>query len=450
MMLVAILLPFARVLCAAPESFPAKLEQTEYLGWKVYRLSNGLVSLYIAPQIGGRAIQLELGGQSFFFVNKSLAGKVLPESENNLKSGWANYGGDKVWPGPEGWDNDDQWPSIPYYILDGSTWAAEVLTNNSAEVSLRVTSPKDPRSGVQLARTYHVYAGTTRIKVEEFMRNISARQVRWGLWHLIQNDAADEHDPSKPNPDLFMYVPLNPHSRYPRGFYNPYGDARHPSYEVIDGGRMLRIHYLYRVGKVAADSDAGWYAVENGQKNTCLVETFKYFPGEKYPDDASVESWNDGPGTISRGPFDQVLPDDPAKTPYFLESEGMSPFATLDPGEEYTFTFQWSPTRAPNPIRNAVWAGAISDPLSASVNGNQAALRGVFGVYVPGTLEAVFYSAMGEELSHEPLASADPREVTRLDKTVTVPQGAYRVSVRLLDAKGGNRGVLGNVIFAAR
>ncbi len=435
---------------AVPQSFPAKIDQTEYQGWKVYRLSNGLVSLYIAPQLGGRAIQLELGEEHFFFVNKGLAGKVLPESENNLKTGWANYGGDKVWPAPEGWDNDDQWPSIPYYVLDGSTWDAEVMINNSTEVALRVTSPKDPRSGVQFVRTFHVYAGTTRVKVEELMRNISRRRVRWGIWHLIQNDASDASDPSKPNPDLFMYVPLNPHSMFPTGYYNPYGDARHPSYRVIEDGRMLRVHYLYRVGKVAADSDAGWYAVVNGQKSTCLVETFKYFAGQKYPDDASVESWNDGPGVISRGPFDQTLADDPAKTPYFLESEVLSPFATLDPGDEYEFTVQWSPTRAPNPIRDTVWAGAISEPFSASINGSQARLRGIFGVFAPGTLQATFYSTLGEELSHENLLSVDPREVVNLDKSVALPHGAYRVSLRLLDSTGENLGFLGNAILTAK
>ena len=109
------------------------------------------------------------------------------------------------------------------------------------------------------------------------MRNISRRQVRWGIWHLIQNNAADATDPSKPNPDLYMYVPLNPHSKYPDGYYKPYGDARHPSYEVIAGGRMLRIHYLYHMCKAAADVSAGWYAVVNGQKNIGLVESFKYF-----------------------------------------------------------------------------------------------------------------------------------------------------------------------------
>lgn len=433
---------------AAPApSFGAKLERTQYNGWNVYRLTNGLITLDIAPELGGRAIQLQLGDQEYFFVNRDLAGKVLPPEQNNLKAGWANYGGDKVWPGPEGWANDNEWPSIPYYVLDGSKWDAEVLTNNSGEVTLRVTSPKDPRSGVQFARTFHVYAGTTRIKVEQVMRNISRRQIRWGIWHLIQHDAADAKDPSKPNPELYMYLPLNPQSMFPDGYYKPYGDARHPSYQVIDNGRMLRIHYLYRVGKVAADSNAGWYAVVNGQKDICLVENFKYFPGMEYPDNASVESWNDGPGTISRGPFDQVLEDDPKKTPYFFESEVLSPYAPLDPGDEYSFSVTWSPTRAPNPVKDAVWAGAISEPVSAEAEGKQVTLKGVFGVFVPGTLEAVFYSKFGEELKHEKLLDVDPREVVRLDKAVSLPAEAYRVSVLVRDAAGENRGFLGNVIL---
>src|SRR5438552_2856889 len=105
---------------AQTQKFPARIEKTEYRGWKAYKLSNGIISLYVAPEIGGRAIQLQLSDKELFFVNKDLAGQVLPESQNNVKAGWANYGGDKVWPAPEGWMSDSEWPSIPYYILDGS------------------------------------------------------------------------------------------------------------------------------------------------------------------------------------------------------------------------------------------------------------------------------------------------------------------------------------------
>jgi len=434
-------------MAASIASFPAKVEKTQYKGWNVYRLTNGLITLDIAPELGGRAIQLRLADHEYFFVNADLAGKVLPPEQNNLKAGWANYGGDKVWPGPEGWMSDDEWPSIPYYILDGSKYDAEITSNNAGEVAVKVTSPKDPRTGVQFVRTFHVYANTTRVKVEQVMKNISRRQIRWGIWHLIQHHAADANDPSKPNPELYMYVPLNPRSKYPQGYYKMFGDARHPSYQVVEGGGMLRVQYLYRVGKIGADSDRGWYAVVNGQKNIGLVENFKYFPGMEYPDGASVESWNDGPGVISRGPYDQVLPDDPKKTPYFFESEGMSPYAQLEPGEEYSFPIYWSPTRVTNPVRDAVEAGIISEALSAKVEAGRVNLRGTFGVFVPGTLEAVFYSIMGEELTRETLQPLDPREVVKLDKSVPVPAEAFRVSIRVLDASGENRGYLGNAIL---
>ena len=125
----------------------------------------------------------------------------------------------------------------------------------------------------------------------------------------------------------------------------------------------------------------------------------------------------------------------------------MSPYATLLPGEEYSFPFYWAASRAPNPIRDAVWAGAISEPLSVKVEGAQVTLKGVFGVFTPGTAEAIFYSVMGEELSHETLQAVDPREVFKLEKSLTVPKGAFRVSVLVRDADGENRGFLGNAIL---
>lgn len=429
------------------KEFQARVERTQYNGWQVFRLTNGIVSLYVAPQLGGRAIQMELGNQGYFFVNKDLAGKVLPESQNNLEAGWANYGGDKVWPAPEGWMSDNEWPSIPYYVLDGSTFHSEVLQEGPEEVAIRVTSPEDLRTGVQFIRTYHVREGTTRIKVDQVMRNISRRQVRWGVWHLIQNDATDANDPSKPNPKLCMYIPLNPHSRFPQGYKQMLGDARHPSYQVLPGGRMLRAHYLYSVGKVGVDSNAGWYAVVNGQKELAYVENFKYFPGKSYPDDSSVATWNNGPGTLRFGPRDLTLPDNPKRTPYFHEAETISPYATLEPSEEYSFPIEWAPTRVTDPIQDANWSGVTSEPLTAELEGESVRLRGVFGVFEPGKIEAVFYSILGKELARTKLQVADPREVVRIDKKIAAPPGAFRAGVYIKDGQDYDLGALGNVIL---
>ncbi len=425
-------------------SYPTAIQRVQYNGWNVYKLTNRIVSLLVAPDIGGRAIQLQLGDQEFFFVNKHLAGKILPPEQNNSRSGWANYGGDKVWPAPQGPASDSEWPGPPYYALDGSRFSSEVVKDSPVEVAIRVTSPPDSQTGIQFVRTFHLYAETTRIKVEQLMRNVSRRRIRWGIWHVLQNDAADASDPRKPNSELYMYVPLSPHSKYRDGYRIMFGDVRHPSYQVLRDQDMLRIHYLYRVGKVGIDTNSGWYAVVNGQKNIGYVENFKFFPALEYPDGASVESWNQGPSFLENDPS---LPNDPEKVPYFMEAEVLSPFAELDPGEDYSFAVDWCPTRVPNPIRSAVWAGAISELLSGKVTGDQVRLQGVFGVYCPGTVEAVFYNSAGEVVYRENLQAVDPREVVRLDKSVTIPHGVYRVSVLVRDQENENQGYLGSVIL---
>jgi hypothetical protein len=191
--------------------------------------------------------------------------------------------------------------------------------------------------------------------------------------------------------------------------------------------------------------------VINGQKNIGLVENFKYFSDQEYPDGASVQTWNDGPGTISRGPFNQTLADDLKKTPYFLESEGMSPYAQLEPGEEYSYPIYWSATRVPNPIAGDPTSGGVaSEPFTAKLSGSTVTLRGTFGVFTPGTIQADFFSAMGEELGHVTLQPVDPREVVRLDKAVPCPANAFRVSLSARDRDGENRGFLGNVILRPR
>ncbi len=434
---------------APAEVYPARVEQTQYRGWSVYRLTNGIVTLLIAPDIGGRAIQLQLGEHEFFYVNPDLAGKVLPAEQNNPKSGWANYGGDKVWPAPQGWTSDEQWPGPPGYAIDGSRYQSEVVLESPGEVAVSLTGPPDLRTGIRFRRTFHVYAGTTRIKVEQTMQNVSRRRVRWGIWHVSQQDAASAEDNSKPNPELYAYVPLNPQSRFPDGFRIMMGNAGHPSFQRVEGGHTLRVHYLYEVAKAAVDTSSGWLAVVNGQRNTCFVEEFPGAPAAEYPDGAAVEFWLNGPGRATLWPYDSRLPDDPKRTPYVLESEVLSPMATLAPGEEYSYAVDWVPVRAPNPVRQVLWPGVVSEPLSAEANRGSLQLRGVFGVNTAGSAEAVFYAATGEELVREALGPVDPREVLQIDKKVRLPGGAFRVTLEVRDTYGQSQGVLGNVVVVA-
>jgi hypothetical protein len=92
----------------------------------------------------------------------------------------------------------------------------------------------------------------------------------------------------------------------------------------------------------------------------------------------------------------------------------------------------------------------VSEPLTGTINKKTVTLKGTFGVFTPGTLQAEFFSAMGEELGHVTLQDVDPREVVRLNKTIPLPTEAFRVNLSARDRDGENRGFLGNFILRPR
>jgi len=101
-------------IAGSARSHPCSLRKVNFEGWEAYELANGLVQIFVVPQIGGRIIQMRLGNQPFFYINPRLRGQVFPPEQSGPDSGWKNYGGSKVWPAPQGWSSDDEWPARSY------------------------------------------------------------------------------------------------------------------------------------------------------------------------------------------------------------------------------------------------------------------------------------------------------------------------------------------------
>ncbi len=424
------------------------LNATQYRGWNGYQLTNGLVAVYIIPDIGGRVIQYQLAGHDYFFVNPLTTGKVFPPEENGGgNGGWKNYGGDKLWPAPQGWENDQQWPGPPDPVLDGGKYSAAIVRQTAEEVAVRLTSPPDPRTGIQFSRTVTLSRGTTRVRVESTMKNISQRPVRWSIWEVIQQDTADPSSPGQFNPDFWAYCPLNPQSRYAQGYYPIFGQVGHPSYQPDPEHGLLGVRYDYRVGKVGLDSHGGWLTTVNGKSDHCFVARFPYFPKADYPDGASVEFWLNGAGEFILNRVPIVNPADPQQTPYLMETEILSPLAELQPGEDYHFNVDWFATRCPRPVVDVVPAGAINRRLLASVRGRQVRVEGVFGVFMPGHAEATFYTRDGTVAGKSDLGRVEPNQVFRLASELPLPENAFRVSVAVIDSEGQNHGWLGNAFL---
>jgi hypothetical protein len=444
LVLVSVFLSFASTQYSHAE---CRINSATYRGWNGFKLANELVTLYVVPDIGGRVIQFQLAEHTYFFVNDELAGKVFaPEENGGPKGGWKNYGGDKLWPAPQGWENDEQWPGPPDPVLDGGKYEGKIVERRPEHVALGLISPPDQRTGIQFSRTIHLFPGSTQVRVESAMKNISQRPVRWAIWEVMQHDTADPNDPQRINEDFWAYCPLNPRSLHPKGFYPMFGQATHPSYRPDYATGILGVKYDYRVGKVGLDSNGGWLAVVNGKSDHCLVQKFAFYPNATYPDHASVEFWLNGAGEFIINGMAITNLAGPRQTPYLMETEILSPLIELQPGQDYRFQVDWFATRCSKPVMGVTSAGAISRPLSASVQNGHVNLEGVFGVFYIGHAEAVFKAADGADLGRVDLGRVDPNHVFRLSRKILLPDKTFRITVNLLDEKGHRRGSLGNVV----
>jgi hypothetical protein len=420
------------------------LSSATYRGWDSRRLTNGLVELQVVPAIGGRVIQYKLGDKEFLWVNPQLAGKLPPSSGLADDGSWLNYGGDKLWPAPQGWDNDSQWPGPPDAVLDGQPYASEELPAERGEAGLHLTSGPDARSGIQFSRVIRIFEGSTRVSFEASMKNIDTRPRRWGIWAHTQLDAANA-DGSSFNSRMCAWCPLNPQSRFPQGYSVIFGAPDNPSFQLDPARGLLRVPYQYQVGKVGLDSPAGWVATVDGASGRVFVQRFVFEPERAYPDGASVEFWHNGVGTIHAYNRDMVMADDPAENPYVFESEVLSPFAALEPGETYTWRYDWFATSIGGdlPVIDCNSSGVVVQPLRAVQSAGQVALTGRFGVFVPGTVRAEYCDASGALLSTRgPSLSVGPLAPVVIDMALDAPPDVATIRLILDDRHGAPLGEL--------
>ncbi len=424
-------------LLIAQES-PPLAASSSYQGWQSHRLSNGLVEVQVLPDIGGRIIQFKLGTKEFLWVNPQLAGKLPPSNGLSADGGWFNIGGDKLWPAPQGWDNDHQWPGPPDAVLDGQPYSLEKLRSPRGETAIRLTSGKDLRSGIQFSRVVRIAENSTRVSFEATMKNIDTKPRRWGIWAHTQLNAS-KADGSGHNPLMQAWCPLNPQSKFPKGYNVIFGEHNNPSFQVDAARGLMHVQYQYKVGKIGLDSRAGWVATVDGEGGAVFVQRFVFDPEKPYPDGSSVEFWHNGVGQIHAYNKDMVMATNAAENPYVFESEVLSPFAELQPGESHTWSYDWFACNIGGnfPVVNCTDAGVVAEPLTAEFVADQARLQGRFGVFAPGAVHAEFCDAKGQALQTLDLqCAATPTAPLVLDATVQAPRGAASVKLLLVSRTG--------------
>jgi hypothetical protein len=425
-------------------SGPITLSQADYRGWAAHRMANEFISLHVVPEIGGRVMQFQLGKKEFLWVNPQLAGKMPPASGLAADGAWLNYGGDKLWPAPQGWDNEEQWPGPPDAVLDGQPYEYEPVKTQDGEVAVRLTSGRDRRSGIQFSRTIRMESNSTRVAFTATMKNVDTRPRRWGIWTHTQLDA-QAPDKAHFNDRMRAWCPLNPHSQFPAGYRVMFGEPDNPSFRSDRQRGLLEVQYRYQVGKIGLDSAAGWVATVDGSAGAVFVQRFVYEPQAEYPDGASVEFWHNGVGTIHAYGKDMVMDDNPQTNPYVFESEVLSPFARLDPGQSYSWSWEWFTANVGGdyPVLACTPAGLVAEPFTATRHAQSVTLRGRLGVFYAGTLQAEFLDGDNQIIATAPVANrVSPLEAVVLNVDLPTPATTAVVRLTLMDPQGSEVGEL--------
>jgi len=437
------------VLSAKFASTPAagcRVETRDFNGWKAEQLSNEWVTLTIVPQLGGRLMQVTFAGHPFLFVNPQYKGKHFPPLLPGAKPAWYNYGGDKIWPMPEGSQDDQHWPGPIADSLDDGDYALKILSQDS-RCNVWLDGPPDPRTGLQYSRKISIGGDSAEISFHAVMKNAATHPIRWSMQSVTQYDTSDPRSPATYNHDFWAFTPINTRSAYVEGFHVRSGLADDPSFAVKDN--LFALHWLYLQSEVWLDSPGEWLAVVDKSAHFAMVERFHYQQAGEYPGKATVIFYKNGPAVDmdAKGmPFIRTNADD---APFYMEAEINSPIVRLEPGETYAMDTRWYPARASDQFHTATEAGVITRPFSVTTTANGIALSGSFGVFYPGQISACFYNVNGAEVGIVPLMPASPIELIDLNQQVKILPAATRISIRLSDRNGVDRGSLGeaNITF---
>jgi hypothetical protein len=329
-------------------------------------------------------------------------------------------------------------------VLDTGRYKITGMESSRRLVCLTMTSPIDPRTGMQITRQITLHAGCSRVSLDLFFVNASAQVRRWGIWDVCQLRSA-RRTPSgedAPNDQCTVTAPLNPASRFPAGYYVMAGASDNPQWSADLANGLVRADYRWEIGKIGADAcrpddpSRGWIAFSNAAEGYAFAEQFRIFPGQEYPDDgATVECWTVGRGQVGNLDYEH-------SGIYLMETEVLGPLYTFQPGEKRSMHIDWGVCRADGPILDAQPAGCASRRLTALHQDGRVRLDGQFGVFDQGVLMLAWLDADGEALASLLLNDAAPDQLITIDQTVDAPPSAAQVELTVIAASDNEQRLL--------
>eukprot|EP00808_Paulinella_micropora_P029494 g54039.t1 len=255
-------------------SAAGSVDIVDYLSWHgSVRLSNGVIEVVVVPAIG-RIMSLRfVDGPNVLWTDPTLGGKW--GNGTDMKE-WINFGGDKIWPAPDGeWKN---WTGSPIWMppsgFDGLPAAASIPPDRPLTVVLKF--PTDPHYGVQLTRVISLHPSKGDLTVHSsVMRVLAGASPKFSLWTITQFTSP-----------VAVYMPQPSeqalHDMGKAG-YTMFGQARAMEFDDM----LALVRDPRQPYKVRSDKD---FLVWQGPESVCHVSSL-YHPNVKandvFPDQSS-------------------------------------------------------------------------------------------------------------------------------------------------------------------
>jgi len=290
-----------------------------------------------APTRGGRLLSLAVEGEELLWQNPELLDADLiprqplptwPQGDGGMGT-WANVGGSKTWPAPQGWDGPDMWAGPPDPVLDSGAWTSDVWTSEISErdrtIHVRMVSSEDRRSGLRITREFVFTEGDLDFSESITLLNIAERTIRWSPWEVCQVRTSPGGLITFEGASLLQMRDL--------GLYE--GSATNaPGAEGVayEAGLGVSKHGCF------GGNGAIRYRRPSG---TTLTLSLLPVDGAEYPDGGCrAEVWLQRP---TAKPIDALAGLHP--NAHLAELEVLGPLVTLEPGESNTVTVDWSVSR---------------------------------------------------------------------------------------------------------
>ena len=323
----------------------------------------------VVSELGGRIMELSLDEFNFLFVNPVLDGVKNDQPEKSWDGAWRNFGGEKIWPAPQGWDSDRQWAGPPDNVLDGGYF--KILSAD--ENSISTQSPVCYRTGLKIERKISLLENQCGVRVDAEFENCIDKVGEWSVWPVIQVATPDENE----NRYAITFPAKD-------GFEIMHGVVNNPQYS--QEGENCRVDYKYIIGKVGANTDGEWVAYVDMQNGKTFVASAEYVQGAKYPSNTNVQIWSSGRGAIfSRGVL-RIANDDRVNNPPYMEVELLSPLKKIAKGEQVKYTYFMRACTVPSgdSIKSVVGDVVISQNLSLEKSSDKVRVSAKLGAFAKG------------------------------------------------------------------